>query len=171
MARLTFILLLGFYVSTTSAQEEIETGKAVFAQHCWFCHGQEGNGISDAAAVLKPKPRDFTSPAAAAELTLERIIYSITTGRPQTAMPSFGETLTAEEIQAVAHYIKDVIMRGGNVDRFYKAHSDGPSYIDFSQITAQTDLRSCLLHCHTDETFIRNRLIILQQQPIQKEKP
>lgn len=139
----------------------------VFTQHCWFCHGQEGNGNSDAAAVLKPKPRDFTDPKAAKELTFERVIQSITSGRPKSAMPAFGFTLTPNEIQSVAHYIKEVIMQGARVDRFYKAHSQGLSYIDFRQITAQTNLRSCLLHCHTDETFIRNRLKILQQQ----EKP
>ncbi len=55
-------------------------------------------------------------------------------------------------------------MQGTRIDRFYIAHSQGLSYIDFRQITAQSNLRSCLLHCHTDETFIRKRLRILQQQ-------
>jgi len=86
-------------------------------------------------------------------------------------MPAFGFTLTQDEIQSVAHYIKDVIMQGASVDRFYKAHSEGLSYIDFNQITEQTDLRSCLLHCHTDESFIRNRLKILQQQSNPKDTP
>jgi len=171
MTRLSTLLLLCIFCTTTSAQTSIERGKVVFAQHCWFCHGQEGNGISDAAAVLKPKPRDFTHPKATTELTLDRIIQSITTGRPKTAMPAFGTTLTADEIQSVAHYIKNIIMQGATIKRFYKAHSQGLSYIDFTQITAQTDLRSCLLHCHTDESFIRNRLKVLQQQSRSKENP
>jgi len=164
MARLSISLLLCFFCITASAQVSTEKGQAVYAQHCWFCHGQEGNGVSDAAAVLKPKPRNFTDPKIATELTLDRIIQSVTAGRPKTAMPAFGFTLTQDEIQSVAHYIKDVIMQGATVERFYKAHSEGLSYIDFKQITEETNLRSCLLHCHTDETFIRNRLKILQQQ-------
>ncbi len=148
-----------------------EAGQAVYAQHCWFCHGQEGDAMSDAAAVLKPKPRDFTHPKAAIELTLDRIIQSITVGRPETAMPAFGFTLTQDEIQSVTRYIKEVIMQGASVERFYKAHATGLSYIDFKQIRAETNLRSCLLHCHTDESFIRSRLKILQQQPIEKEMP
>lgn len=170
MSRLFICLLFCFYVSAP-AQASNEAGQAVYAQHCWFCHGQEGNAISDAAAVLKPKPRDFTSSKAATELTFDRIIQSITSGRPKTAMPAFGFTLTQDEIQSVAHYIKDVIMQGASVERFYKAHSQGLAYIDFKQITAETDLRSCLLHCHTDESFIRSRLKTLQQQPIAKENP
>jgi len=171
MTRLPTLLLLCFFCSSAPIQASTEVGKAVFTQHCWFCHGQEGNGISDAAAVLKPKPRDFTDPKAATELTLDRIIQSITTGRPKTAMPAFGFTLTQDEIQAVAHYIKDIIMQGASIDRFYKAHSQGLSYIDFTQITEQTDLRSCLLHCHTNASFIRNRLKVLQQQSRAKESP
>jgi len=171
MIRLFTLILLCILCTTVSAQTDTKAGQAVYAQHCWFCHGQEGNGISDAAAVLKPKPRDFTHPKAATELTLDRIIHSITTGRPKTAMPAFGETLTIKEIQSVARYISDVIMQGATIKRFYKAHSQGLSYIDFTQITEQTDLRSCLLHCHTDESFIRNRLKVLQQQSHSKENP
>ena len=125
MTRLFTLLLLCFFCTTAFAQTSAEKGQAVYAQHCWFCHGQEGNGISDAAAVLKPKPRDFTHPKAATELTLDRIIQSITAGRPKTAMPAFGFTLTQDEIQSVAHYIKDTIMQGASINRFYKAHSEG----------------------------------------------
>jgi len=170
MSRLAIFLLFCVYVSA-SAQASNEAGQTVYAQHCWFCHGQEGNALSDAAAVLKPKPRDFTAPKAATELTLDRIIQSIAGGRPKTAMPAFGFTLTRSEIQSVAHYIKDVIMQGASIKRFYKAHSKGLSYINFQQMTAETNLRACLLHCHTDESFIRSRLTILQQQSIEKETP
>ena len=39
--------------------ELVAKGKAVYEQNCAACHGVKGDGKSDAAAFLLPKPRDF----------------------------------------------------------------------------------------------------------------
>lgn len=39
----------------------IERGRQVYARYCAGCHGEEGDGQGEAAALLYPKPRDFVT--------------------------------------------------------------------------------------------------------------
>ncbi len=55
---------------------------------------------------LNPPPRDFTTAVALAELTRERMVSSVTYGRPNTAMMSFAKRLSAQEIEAVVDYVR-----------------------------------------------------------------
>ena len=90
-----------------------EAGKAVYDTHCWYCHGDEGDGLGPVADYLWPRPRDFTIASfklrttPSGELpTDEDLFRSVSLGLPGTAMPAWRGVLTAEERWQVIAYIK-----------------------------------------------------------------
>lgn len=87
-----------------------ERGRAIYARTCSVCHGDRGNGASWAAANMTKPPENFTSPAARAKLKRERMIASVTHGRPDTAMPGFASQLKQADIEAVVDYVRAVFM-------------------------------------------------------------
>ena len=44
-----------------SSPDLLAAGKKTFEKECFACHGAAGNGEGDAAYLLYPRPRDFTS--------------------------------------------------------------------------------------------------------------
>ena len=109
---LTGLLLSGWLVTASHdvPRPDLEMGKIVYLERCKVCHGMRGNGKSFAANVLNPPPRNFTSEQSKKQLTRERMINSATNGRPGTAMMSWKENLSKEEIRAVVHYIRRELM-------------------------------------------------------------
>jgi DMSO reductase family type II enzyme heme b subunit len=71
-------------------------GKAVYEKKCLLCHGEKGDGAGPGAALLSPRPRDFTkgkykirtsaSGQAPTDADLFRIISD---GMPGTSMPGW----------------------------------------------------------------------------------
>lgn len=101
--RTTF--MSGAGVKETRAPKMVE-GEQLYVRNCAVCHGDKGNGAMWTQSSLQPSPRDFTSPAAREELSRERMITSVTHGRPGTAMMSFRKRLSPEEIETVVDYIR-----------------------------------------------------------------
>ncbi|WP_371374289.1 cytochrome c [Thalassotalea aquiviva] len=91
--------------------EDYELGKGVFADNCSVCHGDQGQGAMWTATGLDPKPANFTDPVKIAELDRTRMLFSVTNGRPETAMVSWKNRLSSEEITAVVNYIRAAIMK------------------------------------------------------------
>lgn len=83
---------------------------ALYKEHCAVCHGDRGDGQTRARSGLNPPPRDFTSEAAAIELSRERMITSVTHGRPGTAMVAFEGRLSEREIESIVDYIRTEFM-------------------------------------------------------------
>ncbi len=89
-------------------------GRALYRRHCAGCHGEEGNGAGDAAALLGTPPRDLTtgryhykSTAFAAPPRDDDIFRIITLGGGiGSAMPSFAE-LGADDRWALVLRVKD----------------------------------------------------------------
>lgn len=96
-----------------SSKPDASRGRQIYAKSCSVCHGDRGSGSMWAEANLKPPPRDFSAPAARAELTRERMLASVAGGRPGTAMAGFASQLKADEIAAVVDYIRGAFMRVG----------------------------------------------------------
>jgi len=90
---------------------EEDNGRAIYVQHCSACHGDNGNTAVWAKNALNPAPRNFTEPQAKAELSVERMITSVTYGRPGTAMMSFEKRLSGEQIQAVVGFVRRTFMQ------------------------------------------------------------
>lgn len=93
-----------------TAYDRSNEGRRVYAEYCSVCHGDRGNGRSRAAPSLDPKPRDFTAAAARRELTRERMIFSTSYGRPNTAMAGWKAQLTDRQIAAVVDYVRTTFM-------------------------------------------------------------
>ncbi|NOU01222.1 MAG: c-type cytochrome [Gallionella sp.] len=90
------------------------SGKTIFHNYCSVCHGDKGDGQSRARNGLNPPPRNYTTPESAIELTRERMIKSVTQGRPGTAMIPWVTELSGEEIAGVVDYIRSTFMHLGN---------------------------------------------------------
>ncbi len=88
---------------------KLQRGKSLYAQNCITCHGPQGQGSDLQIGGSKPA-RDLASPQARAELSRERMISSVTTGRPGTAMAGFGGRMPASDIDAVVDYVRAAIM-------------------------------------------------------------
>lgn len=93
-----------FMMSSTLADGS--RGRIVYSKNCSVCHGEKGDGRSRAQGSLNPPPRDFTSAAAKTDLSIERMITSVTYGRADTAMAGFKTQLSKEDISAVVDYIR-----------------------------------------------------------------
>ena len=90
-----------------------EAGKQVYATHCWYCHGDDGDGLGPIADYLWPRPRDFTLASfklrttPSGELpTDEDLFRSISLGLPGSAMPAWRSVLTVPERWQVIAYLK-----------------------------------------------------------------
>lgn len=93
---------------------ETRAGAFIFHNYCSVCHGDKGDGQTRARNGLVPPPRNYTTPEAAEELTRERMIISVTHGRPGTAMIAWGSELSPKEIEGVVDYIRATFMKLGD---------------------------------------------------------
>ena len=91
-----------------SLDPKLQRGKVVYAQNCMVCHGERGQGAPSSAGLIPP--RDFSTPQARSELTRERMISSVTNGRPNTAMAAFANRLPATDIEAAVDYVRAALM-------------------------------------------------------------
>lgn len=83
-------------------------GGVLYMQACAMCHGDTGKRMI--SGRMNPPPTDFTSPKAKNELTHKRIVASITTGRPGTAMKGYGNEFSKDDIEAMAKFINEAFM-------------------------------------------------------------
>lgn len=90
---------------------DLERGEKIYLDRCKACHGGRGDGQTFAANALFPPPRNFTADASKKELTRERMIRSVTQGRPGTAMMPWERVLSAGDIRAVVDFIRKDLMR------------------------------------------------------------
>ena len=86
-------------------------GQAIYIANCSACHGDKGESAVWAVNGLIPPPRNFTTSKAREELSRERMITSVTYGRPGTAMMSFGKRLSKNEIELVVKFIRQNFMQ------------------------------------------------------------
>ncbi|MEH6627834.1 MAG: cytochrome c [Motiliproteus sp.] len=103
-------LLLASNGWAVEAEPSVRAGSDIYHDYCSVCHGDRGNGRSRASGGLSPSPRDFTSITSAHELTRERMIFSVSYGRPNTAMVSWKKRINQAEIEAVVDYVRNSFM-------------------------------------------------------------
>ena len=104
----TFLLCIA--LSGGAAADETIDVATIYTESCSVCHGDDGRGAVWGQASLATPPRNFRTEESRRELTRERMIASVTAGRPGTPMPGFGTQLSIEEIMAVVDYVRDEFM-------------------------------------------------------------
>jgi mono/diheme cytochrome c family protein len=94
----------------------LELGKKTFEKECAACHGLTGNGEGDAAYLLYPRPRDFTSGQFRVVSTWDSVptdddLYrTISRGMPGSAMPSWAH-VPEETRWGLVHHVKSLSKR------------------------------------------------------------
>ena len=107
---------------------QLEAGRKIYNFRCYFCHGYSGNAKTVAASFLKPPPVDFTS-AKAALFAPEHIVSILQNGKPGTAMPSFRNVLTTQEIELVAMFVADeFVQRKAPNTRYHTPENGWPDH-------------------------------------------
>jgi mono/diheme cytochrome c family protein len=93
-------------------------GKAIYQAKCTTCHGDDGKGDGRAAAILNPKPRDFTSgiykirtTESGSIPTDEDLARAIMNGLHGSAMPDWGPFLHGDSLKAIVAYVKSFSSR------------------------------------------------------------
>ncbi|MBF0180248.1 MAG: c-type cytochrome [Magnetococcales bacterium] len=97
----------------SSYDKDASPGRKIFAANCSVCHGDKGDVAVWARSGLAPAPRNFTTDLARKELTRERMVFSVTYGRAETAMPAWVGRLKTEEIEQVVDYIRHAFLFPG----------------------------------------------------------
>lgn len=79
-------------------------GRTIYQDYCVVCHGEEGRGDGIKAELLPLKPADHTNAARMDKLSNQELRNIIVKGG--SYMPSWANTLSAEEVNAVIAYIR-----------------------------------------------------------------
>lgn len=100
------------------------SGRHVYNNYCYFCHGYSGNAKTLAASYLTPPPRDFTR-LQLADISREAMLESVTHGREGTAMMAFASVLSHAEIEAVVDYVRAAFIAGDEINSRYHTLENG----------------------------------------------
>jgi cytochrome c oxidase cbb3-type subunit III len=123
-------MLIAVLASQAIAAQEVGLArgldaKQLYNKFCSVCHGDKGDGDSRAAGSFDPRPRSFTAPEAATELSRERMIRSVTNGRPGTAMVGHAKKLRPQQIEALVDYVRATFMHSPASGTLESPVSDG----------------------------------------------
>ena len=100
LRRLALVAALAAPLVAPAAAED---AAKIFARSCAPCHGKTGQ---PSAVFLKQGVKDFTDPAwqkATSDAQIEKTIHE---GKKGTMMASFEKQYSAEEIKALAAYVR-----------------------------------------------------------------
>lgn len=92
----------------TAQASLMKLGEQVYADHCASCHGAQGEGVTGIYPPLAGNPRVAREPATnVIRIILEGGFGPATEGHPRPfGMPPFAHVLKAEEVAAVATYMR-----------------------------------------------------------------
>src|SRR6185295_2853177 len=76
---------------------DLATGSAVYAKHCFNCHGD---------AKTRGEAPSLANPVFQATATAAFVRHAVVTGRPGTKMEAFADKLSSADIDGVVSYIR-----------------------------------------------------------------
>jgi len=95
--------------------EYVKLGRQAYDKgKCWECHGKDGYGDGDKATQLKDdwgrpiRPTNFRQTILKRGLEIGEIYLTIATGLNGTPMPSYSTAMSAEEMLALAYYVRSM---------------------------------------------------------------
>lgn len=103
MAALGIGVALALTVSARPVAAQAADGAGLYRQHCRTCHGATGTPTARMVG-LYPKLKTLSDSALIAGLSIDAIVNVIKKG--QGDMKPLGDKLTADQITAVAQYVK-----------------------------------------------------------------
>jgi mono/diheme cytochrome c family protein len=118
--------------SRSTSPELLALGEQTYRKECVACHGPDGNGEGEAAYLLYPRPRDFTTGRYRLISTWDGIptdedfFRTISRGMPGSAMPSWAH-LPEETRWGLVHYIKSFSNRELVIDAASEPEEFGDS--------------------------------------------
>ncbi|MCC7417468.1 MAG: c-type cytochrome [Acidobacteria bacterium] len=145
--------------------ELLALGKATFEKECVACHGVAGDGAGDAAYLLYPRPRDFTTGQFRIVSTWdgvptdEDLFRTISRGMPGSAMPPWAH-LPEEARWGLVHYVKafstrPLVLKANREPDVYGSGGAGlisippaPAYDDAAQVRARELFAKGCAPCH-----------------------
>lgn len=81
-----------------------------YQSYCAKCHGEQGKGDGPGAAMLNPKPRDYTDCKVMQNKKDEELIKVITDGGEAAGMSAdmqpWGGTLSADDIRELVKFVR-----------------------------------------------------------------
>ena len=110
------LLLFATLAAATSAPAQVATstvdGRALFLEACAACHGADGRGVNRALVAFEEELPDFTDCSFASREPAADWVIVAHQGGPVRAfsqmMPSFGEALSAEQLESVVGYVSSL---------------------------------------------------------------
>jgi cytochrome c553 len=87
-------------------QDVLEEGARQYAGACAQCHGAPGEEAEDWAEGMRPEPPALTE--AAVEWSPEEVAWIVENGIKLSGMPAFGGYLSADDIVAVAAFVREL---------------------------------------------------------------
>lgn len=88
-------------------KEMLEKAKPSFTKNCAACHGEKGDATTQMAAVLNPKPRNFTTEPFKKGNKPDEVFKTISTGIPGSTMVAFTQ-LPEDERWALTYYVLEL---------------------------------------------------------------
>lgn len=94
------------YSFTLSAPPAVvEEGAELYQENCALCHGLRGKGDGPEAASLSNRPTDLSEQSSMAEKSQAEFYQAMVEGIAPD-MPPFGDSITEEQLWAVAAYVR-----------------------------------------------------------------
>jgi len=94
-----------------SADARVREGERLYQRNCAHCHAEDGTGRNWIGSFLQPPPPDFTAPPGAAPRGHADLARLIADGAPGTSMPAWRQVLDAQQIDALARYLRAAFRR------------------------------------------------------------
>ena len=113
-----------------ASPELLALGRKTYEKECTACHGKQGDGEGEAAYLLYPRPRDFTSGQFRLVSTWdgvptdEDLFRTISRGMPGSAMPSWSQ-LPERTRWGLVHFVKSFSKRPLVVQASHQPDADG----------------------------------------------
>jgi len=93
-----------------ASSKSISIGRKIYENNCMVCHGKNGLGDGEAAKDLSPSPTNIARFAKMPMANDSYLFWTISEGgeKLETAMPSFKDTLSKNEIWSVIQYLRNL---------------------------------------------------------------
>ncbi len=107
-----------FRADKKNFKKHVAEGARLYFSNCFFCHGAKLDGRGHFAMGFLPRPADFTDPETISVLKESYLLWRIMEGGPDlppesrpwdSAMPSWGDDLTEDEIWKIILYLYEAI--------------------------------------------------------------